>query len=593
MAVTQYIGARYVPQLADPMEWSSAKSYEPLTIVLYEGNSYTSKQFVPIGVDITNETFWAPTGNYNAQVEIYRQETQRYTQAVDAINDALPINDFDAEHTVSSYILRNKRYEGMFFVSDFQTDGVSDDDAFDACLAAADEYIGMPTVVIDKTLHIYRSHGIKPQNYRYSDAQYIGKRIVASFPASYTSPARMLRYPDHCWTFIVEADNVTVLGINHNPENDTAYNTNCDANFIVEDITILNNGGFEDSTKYIFNYKNVNGVVYNRCSVEIEHLHTLGCNRTAYAYPKGDETKGNYLDFCTLRHIHCSYAQGMAIRSQHNDCGIYEDITVGYPSREYFGHLIELRLDSGSFVNGVFIKFGTENETEFVGSDAAIALIGCSTTIAGVAYENKWHPYLIHASNSLVNVLDVTGKFDMFPVIRASDSSYVCLKQYAVRAIKQTSGTSLVRADDNTCYIEMNNPIKTAFYGEEVPLLPIYTYAGNNSIYNVTRKVTYTLIVTDSTINLRSPYAAGSSVTHFEEQTYTPKAGTTKARIKLSNYIPQNIKIFNVDVVPQGAAQGIYRTGMLDNNKSVYIDFDDDLTSTTMYYTLTIEVGFK
>ncbi len=84
MATTQYIGARYVPILADPVEWSSEKTYEPLTIVTHEGNSYTSRQFVPKGIDIANEQFWALTGNYNAQVEQYRRETQ---QAVAQIND--------------------------------------------------------------------------------------------------------------------------------------------------------------------------------------------------------------------------------------------------------------------------------------------------------------------------------------------------------------------------------------------------------------------------------------------------------------------------------------------------------------------------
>ena len=67
MAVTQYIGSRYVPLFAGPIEWSNQNTYEPLTIVLYQGNSFTSKQAVPKGVDITNEDFWAETGNYNAQ----------------------------------------------------------------------------------------------------------------------------------------------------------------------------------------------------------------------------------------------------------------------------------------------------------------------------------------------------------------------------------------------------------------------------------------------------------------------------------------------------------------------------------------------
>ena len=78
MAVTQYIGARYVPIFADPAEWSNQKSYEPLTIVLHQGNSYTSKQYVPVGIDIADETYWAETGNYNAQVEQYRRDVQFY-----------------------------------------------------------------------------------------------------------------------------------------------------------------------------------------------------------------------------------------------------------------------------------------------------------------------------------------------------------------------------------------------------------------------------------------------------------------------------------------------------------------------------------
>lgn len=84
MATTQYIGSRYVPVLADPVEWSSTKTYEPLTIVTHEGNSYTSRQFVPIGVDIDNETYWVLTGNYNAQIEQYRRETAQAVAHTDA-----------------------------------------------------------------------------------------------------------------------------------------------------------------------------------------------------------------------------------------------------------------------------------------------------------------------------------------------------------------------------------------------------------------------------------------------------------------------------------------------------------------------------
>ena len=97
MATTQYVGSRYVPLLADPVEWSSTKEYEPLTIVTHEGNSYTSRQFVPVGVSIDNTDFWAPTGNYNAQVEQYRRDVHN-------LGLIIPASEFTQDATVKKYI---------------------------------------------------------------------------------------------------------------------------------------------------------------------------------------------------------------------------------------------------------------------------------------------------------------------------------------------------------------------------------------------------------------------------------------------------------------------------------------------------------
>lgn len=75
----QYIGARYVPIFGrkneDSIEWNNSAPYEPLSIVLYQGNSYTSRTYVPADVPITDTHFWVNTGNYNAQVEQYRRDT--------------------------------------------------------------------------------------------------------------------------------------------------------------------------------------------------------------------------------------------------------------------------------------------------------------------------------------------------------------------------------------------------------------------------------------------------------------------------------------------------------------------------------------
>lgn len=87
--VRQYVGARYVPVFADPLEWSGAQGYEPLTIVIYQGNSYTSVQSVPAGIDIANTGYWAQTGNYNAQIEAYRQEVLAYDRRIAGNADAI------------------------------------------------------------------------------------------------------------------------------------------------------------------------------------------------------------------------------------------------------------------------------------------------------------------------------------------------------------------------------------------------------------------------------------------------------------------------------------------------------------------------
>ena len=76
--VRQYVGARYVPKFADPVAWTRGTSYEAMTIVTYNNSSYTSKIPVPatVGDPADNPDYWALTGNYNAQVEQYRQETE-------------------------------------------------------------------------------------------------------------------------------------------------------------------------------------------------------------------------------------------------------------------------------------------------------------------------------------------------------------------------------------------------------------------------------------------------------------------------------------------------------------------------------------
>ena len=81
-----YVGHRYVPKIFG--EWDNTQSYEALSIVQYQGTSYTSRQTVPVGIEITNEEFWALTGNYNAQIEQYRKDVENVQKNVsDSLNN--------------------------------------------------------------------------------------------------------------------------------------------------------------------------------------------------------------------------------------------------------------------------------------------------------------------------------------------------------------------------------------------------------------------------------------------------------------------------------------------------------------------------
>lgn len=82
-AYNTYVGARYVPKFANPAQWNPNVAYEPLTIVINQGNSYTSAQFVPAGVPLQDDgPYWFITGNFNSQVESYRQEVQAVANQV-------------------------------------------------------------------------------------------------------------------------------------------------------------------------------------------------------------------------------------------------------------------------------------------------------------------------------------------------------------------------------------------------------------------------------------------------------------------------------------------------------------------------------
>ena len=101
-----YVGNRYVPKIMG--EWDNKKIYEPLSIVQYQGNSFTSRQYVPVGIEINNEEFWASTGNYNAQVEQYRQNVRDLEDDVDSYAGEVT-NARNGESTLNGRLEKDKQ----------------------------------------------------------------------------------------------------------------------------------------------------------------------------------------------------------------------------------------------------------------------------------------------------------------------------------------------------------------------------------------------------------------------------------------------------------------------------------------------------
>ena len=124
-----YIGARYVPVFSgvNSGQWTNTVEYEPLTIVMHNGNSYTSKTYVPIGIDINNTTYWALTGNYNAQIEQYRQEVadmqENLNRNTNLINNSTLYKFFYNKNILilgDSNSVENEDWRGITWVTDFK-----------------------------------------------------------------------------------------------------------------------------------------------------------------------------------------------------------------------------------------------------------------------------------------------------------------------------------------------------------------------------------------------------------------------------------------------------------------------------------------
>lgn len=150
-----YKGHRYVPKVMG--EWDNQETYEGLSIVTDQGTSYTSKKRVPVGVDILDEEYWVVTGNYNAQIEHYRQDVRDMQENV---NEKM---DQTVEYVDGELLsVTSKLAETMINGKDFGLTGEEGTNSTELLQDFFDyaKSIGAKTVIVPEGTHIVDSNGV-------------------------------------------------------------------------------------------------------------------------------------------------------------------------------------------------------------------------------------------------------------------------------------------------------------------------------------------------------------------------------------------------------------------------------------------------
>lgn len=124
------LGYYYIPDFKG--EWDRTKEYPPLSVVeapegvegVTAGDSYTARDWVPVGTPLTDETHWARTGNYNAQVASVEQGLNALIPEVDRANETADMALSTSQTNAESIASINKKT--VYYLTDYKTESDAD-----------------------------------------------------------------------------------------------------------------------------------------------------------------------------------------------------------------------------------------------------------------------------------------------------------------------------------------------------------------------------------------------------------------------------------------------------------------------------------
>ena len=350
-----YVGHRYVPKIEG--EWDNSKLYEPLSIVQYQGNSFTSRQYVPVGVEITNEEYWVSTGNYNAQIEQYRQDVRNLETNTNNLNDEI-VNARNGETTLNDRLDKDKQdiIERAINVKTLgaKGDGVTDDTEIlqQAIDLGFDEgypvYVPNGKYIITKPLKVYGSSKATDTNTGDSTVLYGESRATTKF---------------------IKKTNETINAVDTNLNVDTIVlvtNRELDSNAYVNNVYLSN---------FTLESGNVTNVEYG--------LYMIGSNITASIFEKihikhvnnSIYTKGhNYLnEFRFIRMDYCvnGFDRGTGTHTSNLYQTMYVQGCTGTAFKISGNYVTAMNLHADSVTGTVFNFYGLQGTVISPGSESS------------------------------------------------------------------------------------------------------------------------------------------------------------------------------------------------------------------------------